>query len=324
MSSGDGKVKVLFVGGYGRSGSTLLDRILGQLEGFCSVGELRYLWIRGLAEDRLCGCGKTVSQCDFWGKVLGNLGLRRISKSELNEIIALQKSVDRIRYIPRIALPSLRGSEFEYRLNKYANLLAQLYHAIQEVFECQVIVDSSKDPSHGFLLSEINEIDLRIAHLVRDSRAVAYSWGRKKRNLEVKGQIVYMRNLHPATSALMWAVSNTLTELLASKVEYYIRLKYEELVAQPEETVKKMLWSLGFKGVSKTPFIKKNTVLLNRATHNISGNPSKFATGEVRISLDREWIDHLPLKYKALVTGLTLPWLLKYGYLIKRYEGGQS
>lgn len=322
--SSDGKVKVLFISGYGRSGSTLLDRILGQLDGFCSVGELRYLWVRGLAEDRLCGCGEPVSQCDFWGRVLRKLGLHRISKNKLNEIIALQKSVDRIRYIPSITRPYLRDTKFEAKLSKYTNLLSQLYHAIQEVLGCQVIVDSSKDPSHGFLLSEISGIDLRIVHLVRDSRAVAYSWRRKKRNLEVKDKIVYMRTLHPATSALMWAVSNTLTELLASRAKYYSRLKYEELVAQPEETIKKVLGRLGFNAMLKSPFIKENVVLLNKTTHNISGNPSKFATGEVRISLDREWIDFLPLKYKVLVTGLTLPWLLKYGYFARKYEGGRS
>ena len=38
------KVKVLFIAGNGRSGSTILDVILGQLEGFFAVGELRRIW----------------------------------------------------------------------------------------------------------------------------------------------------------------------------------------------------------------------------------------------------------------------------------------
>ena len=38
--------QVLYVGGWGRSGSTLLDLALGQIPGFVSVGELRYLWER--------------------------------------------------------------------------------------------------------------------------------------------------------------------------------------------------------------------------------------------------------------------------------------
>ena len=35
-----GPVRVLYIGGLGRSGSTLLDRMLGQLDGVWSVGEL--------------------------------------------------------------------------------------------------------------------------------------------------------------------------------------------------------------------------------------------------------------------------------------------
>ena len=48
-------VKVAFVSSWSRSGSTLLDLLLGRLPGFWSAGEIRYLWDRGLLEDQLCG-----------------------------------------------------------------------------------------------------------------------------------------------------------------------------------------------------------------------------------------------------------------------------
>lgn len=64
------KIKVLFIGGYGRSGSTLLDRMLGQMEGFFSAGELRYIWDRSFAENQLCGCGKPFKKCAFWSTVI--------------------------------------------------------------------------------------------------------------------------------------------------------------------------------------------------------------------------------------------------------------
>jgi hypothetical protein len=62
-------VKVLYIGGFGRSGSTLVERILGQLPGFCSAGEIVFLWQRGLIENQLCGRGATFSECDFWTRV---------------------------------------------------------------------------------------------------------------------------------------------------------------------------------------------------------------------------------------------------------------
>ena len=43
----DEKVKVLFIAGNGRSGSTLLHNILGQRAGFGALGERREIWVRG-------------------------------------------------------------------------------------------------------------------------------------------------------------------------------------------------------------------------------------------------------------------------------------
>ena len=41
-------VRVLYVAGAGRSGSTVLANLLGEVPGFVSVGEVRFLWERGL------------------------------------------------------------------------------------------------------------------------------------------------------------------------------------------------------------------------------------------------------------------------------------
>ena len=43
---------VLYIAGTGRSGSTVLANILGEVEGVFTAGEVRYLWQRGLREGR--------------------------------------------------------------------------------------------------------------------------------------------------------------------------------------------------------------------------------------------------------------------------------
>ncbi len=70
------KVKVLYILGAWRSGTTLLDRLLGQVKGFFSTGEIKVIWDRvfghvwGLGEysgeDVLCGCGIPFKSCPFW------------------------------------------------------------------------------------------------------------------------------------------------------------------------------------------------------------------------------------------------------------------
>src|SRR4051794_15439538 len=63
-------IKVLYIGGYGRSGSTLLVQLLGQIEGFHSVGEMWNIWQQCFTENQLCGCGKPFHECPFWSAVV--------------------------------------------------------------------------------------------------------------------------------------------------------------------------------------------------------------------------------------------------------------
>ena len=62
-------VTVLFVAGFGRNGGTLLDRVLGSVDGFCSLGEFRFVWQKGVVRNELCNCGVPFRDCPFWTAV---------------------------------------------------------------------------------------------------------------------------------------------------------------------------------------------------------------------------------------------------------------
>src|SRR6185503_6025734 len=62
-------VKVLYLPSAGRSGSTLLDRLLGQLGGVFGAGELSWVWQKGLVENGKCGCGVPLRECPVWNEV---------------------------------------------------------------------------------------------------------------------------------------------------------------------------------------------------------------------------------------------------------------
>ena len=64
------QVRVLYVGGTGRSGSTVVANALGGLDDAVSVGEVRFLWERGIVQNRLCSCGEPFATCPFWNEVL--------------------------------------------------------------------------------------------------------------------------------------------------------------------------------------------------------------------------------------------------------------
>src|SRR5204862_6576366 len=68
-AAGVSDVPVLYIGGWGRSGSTLLAHVLAEVPGFVSVGELRYVWQAGPEANELCGCGLPFDECPVWTAV---------------------------------------------------------------------------------------------------------------------------------------------------------------------------------------------------------------------------------------------------------------
>ena len=78
------RLKVLYLLGSSRTGSTLLDNILGEFDGFFSAGEVRFLW-RRLLENRRCGCGQPIGGCEVWDPSSGRSWARIATDSKLNE-----------------------------------------------------------------------------------------------------------------------------------------------------------------------------------------------------------------------------------------------
>ena len=91
--------RVLYIAGTGRSGSTLLANILGEVDGVFAAGEVRYLWQRGLTERRLCGCGVPVRECPVWSRVLAEAG-HLDEPARMDGVVSLLKHTGRIRNLP--------------------------------------------------------------------------------------------------------------------------------------------------------------------------------------------------------------------------------
>ena len=67
---GDNDVKVLYVLGVYRSGTTVLSNLIGQQEGFFTGGEINASWREFANDEGRCGCGAPLLQCEVWSKVL--------------------------------------------------------------------------------------------------------------------------------------------------------------------------------------------------------------------------------------------------------------
>ena len=309
--------RVVYLGGLGRSGSTLAVRLLGQLPGAFAAGEIAQMWRRGIVEAERCGCGEPFPSCPFWRKV-GEAAFGGWDNVDVAHLNRLRRSVDRTRFIPQLAAPALARPAFRRALAEYLTYYLGAYAAIGQVSGCQVVIDSSKHASLAFCLHRSPQLDLRVVHLVRDSRAVAYSWTKKVSRPEADpGK--YMMTYSPAAAAVLWNTQNAAMHLLARCGVPTLQVRYEDLAAAPSATLRKIATfaglpadppDLGFLGGDGT----SRWAELSPA-HTASGNPNRFVTGRTEIRTDDSWRTALPSPNRALVSALTLPGLAHYHYL---------
>lgn len=303
-------VDVVFIAGFGRSGSTLLAQIMGQLPCFVSVGELRHLWLRGATENQLCGCGQPFRECTFWGAV-AQQGFGQ-SWEQLAKIAALQLRVDAIRLIPQVFFTSLRGKSYRQDAEQYCQELGRLFRGIRAASGAQTIIDSSKTPMHGRLLLETPGLRIHIIHLTRDSRAVAYSWQRKKERPEIHWKREAMPQYGALKSAVWWNGANVTAELLARKAATFVQFRYEDFLQAPQATLNDFMSKAGLPQLEGD--VLANGQINVDVQHTVAGNPGRFRTGPVVLKPDNEWLGSFRGSSRAMVDVLTFPWLWRYGY----------
>ncbi len=313
MTSGD--IRVIYLAGLGRSGSTLAERLLGELPGVCVAGELVHLWQRGLVENERCGCGTPFADCPFWSQV-GGAAFGDWSRVDVGRIAELRAQVDRTRFIPRLARKSLPPVT-RRELTEYTSYYQRLYQGIATASGRSTVVDSSKHASLAFCLGRTN-LDLRVIHVVRDSRAVAFSWTTTVERPEAAAPS-FMTRYSPIRAAREWNLQNGALQLLARSQTPVLRVRYEDLATEVESTLRRIAEFAGLPtDESGFKFITDNegsrSAELTPA-HTASGNPMRFSTGKIAIQPDDRWHTAMPAGQRRTVTALTLPLLRHYGYV---------
>lgn len=303
--------RVLFIGGLGRSGSTLVDRVLGQTPDVCSVGELVFLWERGLLANERCGCGEAFRSCPFWTEV-GEKAFGGWDQVDPEEKLALQRRVDRNRYVPWILLPALSRS-YRQRLRGYGEMLARIYIAIGEVSGARLVVDSSKHASTAAIVSRLPGIDSRIVQLVRDPRGVAWSWAKVVSRPDTPEAGTEMARLGSFRASARWQAYNLLLAVVRRPGRGQA-VRYEDFVDRPAHATRRLLAFGGVAGSFLPQFVSDRRVVL-AVDHTVAGNPLRFRTGELEIRADDEWRDSMPRRRRLLVSALTFPTSAVFRYM---------
>lgn len=300
--------------GWTRSGSTILDNVLGELDGWVSAGELHYIWERGLLEDRLCGCGRPLRECPFWADVWTAAYGSVEDRPDPRQVVEWQQQAVRTRHTPKLL--RLGPLPTGWRpLDAYARVAAALYGAIGRVAGAEVVVDSSKRPSDAALLGVLPDIDPYFVHLVRDPRAVAYSWQRRKATLDLQGATDAEMPRHGSFySAFGWLELNGGAELVRRHFgpRRSMLVRYEDFIAAPALTIQKVAGMVG-ELPDRLPFTGSHRVAL-RPNHMAGGNPTRFNAGDVVLKPDTEWSKKLARSSNLVTTLTDAPLLRRYRY----------
>ena len=302
---------VLFIGGFGRSGSTLLEALLSQVEGTAALGEVEHLWERGVRDDEKCGCGSAFSQCPFWCEV-GDRAFGGWGQVDLADVLSLKRQVVRQRHLGRTMRRHLRTTD-RRALAGYSAYHRRIYDAAGAMTGAKVVIDSSKFPPMAVALAHDRDLDLRVAHLVRDSRGVAYSWSKTVSRPETR-EGRPMPRYATAESTVQWMAHNLALGVLPRLGPPVTRIRYEDLVEDAGPTLQALWGRLGLPGEARLRMLGPDLVDLV-PSHTVAGNPMRFRTGPTALRRDDEWRTRLHRRDRAVATLLSYPLLRRYGYL---------
>ena len=268
--------RVVFIGGIGRSGSTLLEVLLAATPGLIAVGETVHLWQRGILDGDLCSCGEPFDACPFWRRV-GHEAFGSWSPKLAHNALDLQAKVDRTRFVP-LTLGRQTPTR-KARLDRYTRLYAELYRAVLTASRAEVVVDSSKHVSLAAALASTGSVDVRVVQLIRDPEAVARAWTKTVARPESAAG-GSMPTISPVRLAGRWTLQNRLFDFVGRRSPRLV-LRYEDLVRDPNATVRK---ARAFAGLDPAPDpVALDSTVERPVVHSVAGNPLRFGGGPLRI-----------------------------------------
>lgn len=218
------QLSIIYVSGNGHSGSTLLDIMLGSVDGCFSAGELNFI-TRDSINEEYCSCQTIISDCDIWSLILEKWEKRR-------DISYAEYQSSRLKYERnKVFLTALWNSWFPSQdYLRYCRATQTLFEVIKEVTKADFIIDSSKAPTRIPILNKI--ADVRVIHLCRDFKGVLNS----AKKSSVKDIRAGIEEDNPARSTvktlLDWILNNFLCELFKVRVSS-IKIKYKDYIQYP-------------------------------------------------------------------------------------------
>ncbi|WHS91423.1 sulfotransferase (plasmid) [Sinorhizobium kummerowiae] len=302
-------VRIAYIAGYGRSGSTILDIALGQHAAVVGAGEITSLTRHVWRHNEYCACGNAIRDCSFWSSVR-----REWSDGQdpglMEEYCALQQKFEGLSMMTRLLSSMGLGKQFSL----YILHTKRLFSAMQSCSGRQVVVDSSKLPGRAMAVAQIPGIDMRVIHLVRDGRGVAWSL---LKGYERDAKSGLQKEIKPKSvfrTALRWSMVNLAVEYLSRKLgsEKVMRVRYEDFASDPVAVMQQIGTFLEL-DLSQVGTSLQNGEAMGPG-HQVAGNRLRM-NASIALNKDETWRTRMPARQQVSFQRLGGWMLRRYGYL---------
>lgn len=278
-------MRVVYIGGCMRSGTTLLCQMIASRTDALDVGELFGFWTHA-ARGSLCSCRRPIPECEVWSRALAATGIPREQYGSLGKTL---ETYLRTRYFARIR-GQLYSGDVPPEVVTAIRHTREVAAAALEITGRSVIVDSSKDLP-GLLLHLIGGDEVDLVQIVRDPRAVAASHLRSLRTA-ADSPIASPPGTSWARSLVRWHASNFAFAIGSASLQHPVhRISYEDLVASPTTLLDAL--------ADRLDLPPRRAGQVTMESHLPVGNPSRLRFDGTVVRDDR-WRNELsPLQARA-------------------------
>ena len=266
--------KVLYIAGYGRSGSTVLSIILGNHREVINVGELSLLLNDLANHDRQCSCRVPYRECDFWKDLI-------LDQPPAPELTQLVRKVERLSFLPRLLLGMVTNKDrLIYRVYQ-----EKLFKYIVSRSGSSIVVDASKSArgtvGRFLALIRLAGEDVYVLHLVRNGLAAMESTVITGSNWAIEGY-TEPRKWPVLRTPLGWVSANAWASGIGLLLgpQRYMLLLFEDFLADPATALRKVGQFLDLDTEDLIKRIDRNDYF--QVGHIVGGNRVRLQ-GDIRL-----------------------------------------
>lgn len=281
-------MKLVYIAGLSRIGSTVIERVLDTSPSVFALGEFSSLWTLDF-HTLSCSCGSPVRDCSFWQPILAEA---KVDEQWRERMFLLERRVARHQLIAKQRL-NLKEIVQNSEVQEYLDRINLILSVVSDRSGCKVLIDSSKFPQRAWLLATLP--GTLIVHLQRDNR----DWLASVRTPKYDSGRGEMQIKYPFLKLIDgWLRCEVSMALLARRFKTYT-LSYEEFASNPKKCLENSplnaelgshLAGIDWRGPS--------SVAPSSSYHTVAGNPDRYQRTQIDIQR-KSTLDKLQRRERA-------------------------